>query len=439
MVAVTALILGWMYLDRRDGGMPGGEGEEVGFFAKWNPFGSGSAPAPGQPGGEEPGSGEETLPENIDLRLMKVSTMPVAGFGLFQKERVVTPPLTPPSEGGEESSPPNIGGVPEGGGGRATPPKTEFVSAVRYVERAKGLVYQSFADKVKEGKFSSTVIPKVYEAYFGNDARLVAMRYLKSNDETIETFLGTLPEEFAGEEAKDDHEIKGTFLPANTTDVSISGDSKKMFYLFNLGDGAVGTVLDFTNNKRIQSLETPFTEWLSFFPNNKMILLNTKPAAGIMGYLYKLDLGTKNLTKLLGGINGLTTLSSPSGELILYTDNTLNLYVYNVSTRETKSLNARTLPEKCVWPRTEEHVYCALPIEIPPAPYPDNWYQGEVTFSDDIWKIDISSATKKLSVSPASEIRGEEIDAIKLDLDEKEEYLFFINKKDSYLWRLELK
>ena len=34
---------------------------------------------------------------------------------------------------------------------------------------------------------------------------------------------------------------------------------------------------------------------------------------------------------------------------------------------------------------------------------------------------------------------GQAIDGIKLSLDDKENYLIFINKKDSSLWSLELK
>ena len=37
------------------------------------------------------------------------------------------------------------------------------------------------------------------------------------------------------------------------------------------------------------------------------------------------------------------------------------------------------------------------------------------------------------------DIVKEEIDGIKPALDESEDYLFFVNKKDSFLWELELK
>ena len=34
---------------------------------------------------------------------------------------------------------------------------------------------------------------------------------------------------------------------------------------------------------------------------------------------------------------------------------------------------------------------------------------------------------------------GEDIDGIKLALDKDETFLFFVNKKDSFLWELQLK
>ncbi len=43
-------------------------------------------------------------------------------------------------------------------------------------------------------------------------------------------------------------------------------------------------------------------------------------------------------------------------------------------------------------------------------------------------------------ISDLSSINGiEDMDNIKLALDENANYLFFVNKKDSYLWELSLK
>jgi hypothetical protein len=42
-------------------------------------------------------------------------------------------------------------------------------------------------------------------------------------------------------------------------------------------------------------------------------------------------------------------------------------------------------------------------------------------------------------ISDLSSVNGaEDIDGIKLNLDENQNFLFFVNKKDSYLWELSL-
>jgi hypothetical protein len=96
------------------------------------------------------------------------------------------------------------------------------------------------------------------------------------------------------------------------------------------------------------------------------------------------------------------------------------------------------LPEKCVWGKASDIIYCAVPKSTGSAEYPDAWYQGEVSFTHQICKIDIKTGKAEIVADPA-EIVGEEIDAIKLTMDTDANYLFFVNKKDSYLWELKLK
>ena len=142
--------------------------------------------------------------------------------------------------------------------------------------------------------------------------------------------------------------------------------------------------------------------------------------------------------KILGDINGLTTLTSPDGKLILYGNGTLSLNIFHTDTRSSDLLGVRTLAEKCVWAGGNDILYCAVPNSINGALYPDAWYKGEVSFADAIWKIDLKSGTTTMLVNPVL-VKGEEIDGIKLALDESENYLFFVNKKDCFLWELELK
>jgi hypothetical protein len=145
------------------------------------------------------------------------------------------------------------------------------------------------------------------------------------------------------------------------------------------------------------------------------------------------------LSQVLGGINGLTTLGSPDGKMVLYGDNSLSLFVYDINTKNSEPLQIKTLPEKCVWGNLSDIVYCAVPKSTPSLLYPDSWYQGEVSFNDAIWKIDLKTGNTTMLVDPETISIGEKIDAVKMTLDEGENYLFFINKKDNFLWKLDLK
>jgi len=384
-----------------------------------------------------------------NIKLKKVSSIPIAGYVVFSDERlkaipVVTPNGTPTTNSSTTPSGTNTTQNTTGTTGiqkttKPTPPPTEFAPALRYVDRATGNIYETFADTINETQFTNTVIPRVHDAYFGNKCQTVAMRYLGDDGKTIETFIGSLPKEILGDDSTNINQLKGSFLPENITQFNVSPDTTKLFYLFNLGenDTSAGMTTDSLGNKKVQVFSSPFTEWTSWWPNSSMITLTTKPSTGVPGYMYTVNPDKKDLNKILGNINGLTTLTSPNGKLVLYSDNNLSLNIYNISTNQTNPTGLKTLSEKCTWNKTSDAIYCAVPNSIDQTGYPDIWYQGVVSFTDDIWKINITDGTTSLISDPSSE-KGTNIDGIKLALDDNGNYLFFINKKDSYLWELNL-
>lgn len=429
MILTAIAVFGFFYF-QKEPTPPGGESTGTNFISQFNPFGDKKPTPPTAPSTETPDYQPNPTGETPKMKLTKISSMPIAGFAVFSKERLKEIPIpevvTPQSP---------LGGLTA----KSTPPPTEFAPALRYVDRMTGNIYQTFADKIEERKFSTTVIPKVYEAYFGNKGESVVMRYLKTDGRTIETFVGALPKELLGGDTTGENEIKGSFLPNNVKDISVSSDGSKIFYLFESGENMIGAILNLSNNKKIQIFDSPFTEWLSQLPNNNTITLSTKPSARIPGYMYSMDGAGKNLIKVLGDINGLTALMSPNGKLVLYGNSNLSINVYHTDTRNSDVLGIKTLPEKCVWGKISDTIYCAVPKSVTPGEYPDTWYQGEVSFSDQLWKVDLKTGNATLILDPATITGGREIDAIKLSLDEGENYLFFVNKKDSFLWKFELK
>lgn len=425
LTIIVILFFGYLYFAQKST-TPGESESGINFLSQFNPFSTKSTTTEEET--KTPTDVSEYIPEEEKEEpvLEKVSSMPIAGFVVYKKERLKE--LTPEEENTETENK------------KPTPPATELVSALRYVDRVNGNIYQTFVDKIEERRFTDNIIPKIYEAYLGNNGESAILRYLKTDYKTIITFLGKTPKEILGGDETTANELTGTFLPENIRDMSISKDKKNIFYLFDFGENIIGTTLNLETGKKTQVFDSPFTEWLSQWPNEKLITLTTKASFRALGYMYSIDpTSTKVPTQVLGKINGLTTLTSPDGKFVLFGNNNLNLGIYDINTKTSDTLGIRTMPEKCVWSADSLSLYCGVPKTISGGEYPDSWYKGKISFNDQFWKVDVATGSETFIVDPVDTEEREEFDSIKLSLDETENYLFFVNKKDSYLWKLKLK
>ena len=172
-----------------------------------------------------------------------------------------------------------------------------------------------------------------------------------------------------------------------------------------------------------------------------MITLNTKPSAGVAGYLFLLNAKTGKLTRAISAVNGLITLIDPLGNLALYSESAsqkLSLKIYSFKAGTTVEVPITTLPEKCIWSKNNLGIiYCAVPSYIQDGNYPDIWYQGQTQFSDEIWQIDSKNGASKL-LTALKDLSNKDIDSTSLFMSPDEKYLFFTNKSDFHLWSLRL-
>ncbi|MFA6095793.1 MAG: hypothetical protein WC767_03045, partial [Candidatus Paceibacterota bacterium] len=112
--------------------------------------------------------------------------------------------------------------------------------------------------------------------------------------------------------------------------------------------------------------------------------------------------------------------------------------IYSVPEDALSLLSLNTLSDKCVWSKKfKTTVYCAVPQSIPRGTYPDDWYRGTVSFSDNLWKIDAASMETDLILNPSFE-GGGDMDMTRLDIDGNDEHLIFLDKNDLSLWELDL-
>lgn len=323
---------------------------------------------------------------------------------------------------------------------KALVPGKEAVLAVRYVDRATGTVHQTFLDKIADKRVTENEIPRIYEVLFANAGSTAILRYLKGDNRTIETFSGIVPK--VAEDGDAVLQMRGSFLPENISAITASPDGTKIFYLSPSGTSVVGTIASTDGSGKTQPFSSAFTEWGAQWATGRSILLTTKPSALVPGYAYILDTTTREFSKVLGNIQGLTTLMSPDGKKILYSKTSRNggsfvLALYDIDTKRSTDLGIDTLPEKCTWAKDSNTVYCAVPNAIGRGAYPDVWYQGVISFSDSLWRIDTKTSLFKTLANPR-ETGSQEIDGINLVLDPKETKLFVTNKRDGALWVLDL-
>ena len=305
---------------------------------------------------------------------------------------------------------------------------------VRYAEQGTGYIYDIAADGTNETKASSTVIAGTAIAQFGQNGTTAILRYVKPDNTTVGTFLGTVTPP-ADPAAGIAGTLAGSFLPDGIIDVAVSPDGKNFAYVAPITGGSVGMSIKTDGTGKKQLFESPFSEWLITWTASGLVA-TTKAASDIPGYAYKVS-STGGFGKVLGPTPGLTTLASPDGKEILYgvgTGTTMQLHIRTLKNTIDTSTGLSTLPEKCAWASDSSAIYCGVPQYVPTDAYPDSWYQGIEHFNDAIWKIDPSTGvTTKLTT-------GSEglVDATDLTLSADGSYLFTVNKTDGTLWSLDL-
>lgn len=322
--------------------------------------------------------------------------------------------------------------------------KTDLSISARYIERGLGNIFETPLATLTESRISNETRPRIVEAFWGNVGKSAVIRYLdQTNGGIIKTkILNLIGQATLLSNSTSTQNVfvktEEISLPDDIPFVSTAGDnSDKLFYLSNGSASVLGWVTSFKNIGALKIFSSSFTEWLPQFPNKNLVTLTTKPSMNIAGHMFFISPTTKTVTKILGNINGLTTLTSPDGKLVLYSetqDNKPSVSIYDVVKKETHPLPIQTLPEKCVWSNKKTTIaYCAVPQYLPTGEYPDQWYQGILSFSDDLWVIDGTNQNASRVMSPGDfGVSG--IDMINLSVSSDDSYLLFMNKVSGTPW-----
>ncbi|MGB4076521.1 MAG: hypothetical protein WBK28_02340 [Minisyncoccia bacterium] len=347
--------------------------------------------------------------EEVAPRLVKITDGPVA-YGVVAMNRTVLPVGSTTASSTQTLS------------------KTS-VTEVRYVERKSGNIYSYDSKDRVVTRISNKTLPGITEAAWLPDGSQAFLRFLTENEDgvlQIETYA--LPAE--GEDG-------GYFLETDLDQVLVFGSSTVVTLLPN-SNGSIATMAR-ADGALPRTLFSSLLSALRLYEAGSGFVAYTKASAELEGYGFLIDGTSGAFERALGPLRGLTLLPSPSGKLILYgflSGNAVKAELLDAITREKTALPLAALPEKCAWRRSELTIYCAVPKNIGNG-WPDSWYQGVVSYSDRIWKIDLQSRTASLVLDPTV-VATTDIDAVALTVDPDGDLLVFTNKKDGSLWAYDL-
>lgn len=302
-------------------------------------------------------------------------------------------------------------------------------TSIRYIEKATGHIFEINPDGQNRNRISNTTILKSFESFWAPDGNSLIIRYL---EDTGNYFIAR---NFSGSISKDS--LEGIFLPNDLRVVAVSPEENKIFYLIPSEDINIGMTASFFNEKKKQVMAVPFGEFNISWPSQNIISFVTKPSNEIDGYLYFLNLKTGSFDKIIGNTRGLTALVSPDAGKIFYNQSfgkRISAKIFDAIKKTETDFGLNAFSDKCVWSKKDKAViYCGAPNSLPQADYPDDWYQGLVSFNDSVWKINFDKGETTLVGADTG------IDIINPVLTPDENYLVFINKKDNTLWSLKLK
>ncbi len=211
-------------------------------------------------------------------------------------------------------------------------------------------------------------------------------------------------------------------------------DSKKKERSINISDpdGSSWTQLAVTNFFGLEIVAVPGTSSVSFWPS---------PSAFTPTSVEIVSFSGEEKKGILKGRYGVSLLWSPDGKwaAVSYSDqkggHKTDLATMNSQGGQFQSLGFPTFSSKCAWSHDSKYLFCALPGNIPgSAILPDDWQEGKVQTADTFWKIEVSNGKKERLID--AEKISSPIDALNLFLGKDSQSLFFINKRDGKLYRL---
>ena len=295
---------------------------------------------------------------------------------------------------------------------------------VRYVEQGTGHVYEINLSTGTETLISGTTIPQTVYALFSHDGTYTAI--------TAFTPAGT--KTIVGDIVVDDKnggKINGVSLPENAREVQFTTQGDGVYYLMKGNTGSVGYIYNIEKKTSVIVFNIPLRDVRVLWGDPMYVY--TTPSGFQNGFLYKV--GPKSsLTYTTSGMKGLLGFQYTGGVIFGSIKQTRPEFTLLKNNGEKKPLFLPYIPEKCISDVTHVNmVLCAIPQNIKNNTFPDDWYMGDISYSDMLVQTNVENNELGTVVNLLTE-SGQEIDVSRIGISESGSLIYLINKNNNALW-----
>ena len=302
---------------------------------------------------------------------------------------------------------------------------------ITYYSANDGTVWQIKADGTEKKPIETSKLAGLKKVLWSPDGKKVLTMFEKEGQASFYEY---------------DYETKqGTKLKNSIDNIAWDNTGVKIFYKY----------YDAVKKERsINSADPSGDNWQKLADVNfKYIYIEPIPSTSIVSFWNLPDATQESHLQIIGAMGGqLQTifqgryggdyLWSPDGTQALVSslksnnEKTITLGLLSINS-EYHDLGIPTMVSKCVWSSDSKTIYYALPGDIPSgAILPNDYVDKKFMTQDTFWKMDVATG-KKERIIEATDISGK-YDSTNLFLSAKNENLYFINRIDGKLYKIEM-
>ncbi|MBI4132532.1 MAG: hypothetical protein HY473_00325 [Candidatus Sungbacteria bacterium] len=305
------------------------------------------------------------------------------------------------------------------------PAESNERNSLLYLLRDSGHIVSSGFDGREERTVSNLTVLEVFDASWASKKNSVAMFYHEGG--VVKKFLNGVA---TG--------TRRTFLPQETAAFDWSPDGLSIAYLLKRAEDTALVIADSQNRNPRVVYSTPIPDFTVSWAAKNTILLVSRPSGLAPSLILRFDLVSRSTSILLSGRRGVVVKPLPDASGFLFSQSSASgqaelLARYTFGDRQVTPLAVVTLAEKCAAAPRSKMVYCGVPRQPLGATLPDQWYAGTLSFSDRIVAIDPKDGSVTTLMEGVADV-----DVVSPFVSTDEQHLFFLDKKTSTLWRLDL-